>query len=131
MTKQLHMTNGITDDIKQIRMGVLSYDNKKEEHNSASPTRMLFRYGSIPMTNTNEYLNTPISRLCAQDVEKDIGSRPTVIATTSNQAVLGDQGPICIPWSVIPAIVFFLWKFAKPLLPKDQLVVGGGSVAWD
>ena len=29
-------------------------------------------------------------------------------------------GPICVPWSVIPAIVFFLWKFAKPLLPKDD-----------
>ena len=28
-------------------------------------------------------------------------------------------GPICIPWSVIPAIVFFLWKFAKPLLPVE------------
>ncbi|CAE7215781.1 TXN [Symbiodinium natans] len=28
-------------------------------------------------------------------------------------------GPVCVPWTCIPAIVFFLWKFAKPLLPAD------------
>merc|ERR1712048_1188574 len=28
-------------------------------------------------------------------------------------------GPVCIPWTCIPAIVFFFWRFAKPLLPKD------------
>mmetsp|Transcript_35113 Transcript_35113/g.111620 ORF Transcript_35113/g.111620 Transcript_35113/m.111620 type:complete len:200 (-) Transcript_35113:81-680(-) len=28
-------------------------------------------------------------------------------------------GPVCIPWTCIPAIVFFIWRFAKPLLPKD------------
>lgn len=38
-------------------------------------------------------------------------------------------GPICIPWSVIPAIVFFLWKFAKPLLPAVPLGSLGRSVA--
>ena len=38
-------------------------------------------------------------------------------------------GPICIPWSVIPAIVFFLWKFAKPLLPVVPLGGLGRSVA--
>eukprot|EP00440_Ansanella_granifera_P049134 gb/GFBE01053236.1/.p1 GENE.gb/GFBE01053236.1/~~gb/GFBE01053236.1/.p1 ORF type:complete len:202 (+),score=55.66 gb/GFBE01053236.1/:1-606(+) len=27
-------------------------------------------------------------------------------------------GPVCIPWTCIPAIIFFLWKFAKPLLPE-------------
>lgn len=28
-------------------------------------------------------------------------------------------GPVCIPWTCVPAIVFFFWRFAKPLLPKD------------
>ncbi|CAJ1349425.1 unnamed protein product [Effrenium voratum] len=28
------------------------------------------------------------------------------------------SGPVCIPWSVLPAIVFFFWKFVKPLLPE-------------
>eukprot|EP00933_Yihiella_yeosuensis_P010938 TRINITY_DN117840_c0_g1_i1.p1 TRINITY_DN117840_c0_g1~~TRINITY_DN117840_c0_g1_i1.p1 ORF type:complete len:202 (-),score=52.39 TRINITY_DN117840_c0_g1_i1:124-729(-) len=27
-------------------------------------------------------------------------------------------GPVCIPWTCIPAIIFFLWKFAKPLFPQ-------------
>mmetsp|Transcript_30871 Transcript_30871/g.86941 ORF Transcript_30871/g.86941 Transcript_30871/m.86941 type:complete len:209 (-) Transcript_30871:136-762(-) len=27
-------------------------------------------------------------------------------------------GPVCIPWTCIPAIVFFFWRFAKPLLPE-------------
>mmetsp|Transcript_105897 Transcript_105897/g.299345 ORF Transcript_105897/g.299345 Transcript_105897/m.299345 type:complete len:201 (-) Transcript_105897:61-663(-) len=27
-------------------------------------------------------------------------------------------GPVCIPWTCIPAIVYFIWRFAKPLLPK-------------
>mmetsp|Transcript_40547 Transcript_40547/g.103049 ORF Transcript_40547/g.103049 Transcript_40547/m.103049 type:complete len:206 (+) Transcript_40547:74-691(+) len=27
-------------------------------------------------------------------------------------------GPVCIPWTCIPAIVFFAWKFIKPLLPE-------------
>lgn len=26
-------------------------------------------------------------------------------------------GPVCIPVSCLPAIIFFVWKFAKPLLP--------------
>eukprot|EP00930_Biecheleria_cincta_P084770 TRINITY_DN74204_c0_g1_i1.p1 TRINITY_DN74204_c0_g1~~TRINITY_DN74204_c0_g1_i1.p1 ORF type:complete len:220 (-),score=54.81 TRINITY_DN74204_c0_g1_i1:86-685(-) len=28
-------------------------------------------------------------------------------------------GPVCIPWSCLPAIVFFFWKFVKPLLPAS------------
>ncbi|CAE7029589.1 TXN [Symbiodinium sp. CCMP2456] len=28
-------------------------------------------------------------------------------------------GPVCIPWTCIPAVVFFVWKFAKPMLPAD------------
>lgn len=27
-------------------------------------------------------------------------------------------GPVCIPWTCLPPIVFFLWKFIKPVLPK-------------
>mmetsp|Transcript_68211 Transcript_68211/g.108229 ORF Transcript_68211/g.108229 Transcript_68211/m.108229 type:complete len:195 (-) Transcript_68211:106-690(-) len=27
-------------------------------------------------------------------------------------------GPVCIPWTCLPPIVYFLWKFIKPLLPK-------------
>mmetsp|Transcript_83141 Transcript_83141/g.220609 ORF Transcript_83141/g.220609 Transcript_83141/m.220609 type:complete len:206 (-) Transcript_83141:126-743(-) len=27
-------------------------------------------------------------------------------------------GPVCIPWTCVPAIVYFLWRFAKPLLPQ-------------
>eukprot|EP00927_Polykrikos_kofoidii_P059516 TRINITY_DN54666_c0_g1_i1.p1 TRINITY_DN54666_c0_g1~~TRINITY_DN54666_c0_g1_i1.p1 ORF type:complete len:204 (+),score=33.38 TRINITY_DN54666_c0_g1_i1:55-666(+) len=28
-------------------------------------------------------------------------------------------GPVCIPWSCLPAIVFFFWKFVKPVLPAS------------
>jgi len=27
-------------------------------------------------------------------------------------------GPVCIPWTCLPAIVFFLWKFVKPCMPE-------------
>lgn len=27
-------------------------------------------------------------------------------------------GPVCIPWTCLPAIVFFVWKFVKPILPE-------------
>eukprot|EP00929_Paragymnodinium_shiwhaense_P046696 TRINITY_DN23762_c0_g1_i1.p1 TRINITY_DN23762_c0_g1~~TRINITY_DN23762_c0_g1_i1.p1 ORF type:complete len:202 (-),score=59.58 TRINITY_DN23762_c0_g1_i1:178-783(-) len=27
-------------------------------------------------------------------------------------------GPVCIPWACLPAIVYFIWKFARPLLPE-------------
>mmetsp|Transcript_5453 Transcript_5453/g.7605 ORF Transcript_5453/g.7605 Transcript_5453/m.7605 type:complete len:232 (+) Transcript_5453:73-768(+) len=28
-------------------------------------------------------------------------------------------GPVCVPWTCIPAIVFFLWMCIKPFLPED------------
>lgn len=27
-------------------------------------------------------------------------------------------GPVCIPWTCIPAIVYFLWRILKPMLPE-------------
>mmetsp|Transcript_57450 Transcript_57450/g.136594 ORF Transcript_57450/g.136594 Transcript_57450/m.136594 type:complete len:201 (+) Transcript_57450:50-652(+) len=27
-------------------------------------------------------------------------------------------GPVCIPWTCLPPIVFFFWKFIKPCLPQ-------------
>mmetsp|Transcript_14047 Transcript_14047/g.26251 ORF Transcript_14047/g.26251 Transcript_14047/m.26251 type:complete len:200 (+) Transcript_14047:48-647(+) len=32
-------------------------------------------------------------------------------------------GPVCIPWTCIPAIAFFVWRFAKPLLPAEWAAV--------
>eukprot|EP00928_Gymnodinium_smaydae_P091135 TRINITY_DN74837_c0_g1_i1.p1 TRINITY_DN74837_c0_g1~~TRINITY_DN74837_c0_g1_i1.p1 ORF type:complete len:194 (-),score=41.19 TRINITY_DN74837_c0_g1_i1:114-695(-) len=41
-------------------------------------------------------------------------------------------GPVCVPWTCVPAIVFFFWRFAKPLLPKavaDVIEDWGSKVA--
>ena len=57
--------------------------------------------------------------------ENNDGAMATSIelgTTIDPHILLFHRGPICIPWSVIPAIVFFLWKFAKPLLPKERSV---------
>mmetsp|Transcript_716 Transcript_716/g.524 ORF Transcript_716/g.524 Transcript_716/m.524 type:complete len:80 (+) Transcript_716:99-338(+) len=28
-------------------------------------------------------------------------------------------GPVCIPWTCLPAIAFFFWRFIKPCLPAS------------
>mmetsp|Transcript_10514 Transcript_10514/g.20280 ORF Transcript_10514/g.20280 Transcript_10514/m.20280 type:complete len:211 (+) Transcript_10514:97-729(+) len=28
-------------------------------------------------------------------------------------------GPVCIPWTCLPAIAFFFWRFVKPWLPQS------------